>query len=152
MRKAQKEKLIIFNKFDLCDEKKTRKIIKDYNSYGIACQTVSTHTHDDMRQMIKTLKDRYERKYSQIGLWFMVCGMPNVGKSTLINQMRNISDLENKRAVAKSTASVCTTRGINCFKVLQNPMMWLVDSPGVMIPSVLPPETGIKMALLGLIK
>ncbi len=38
------------------------------------------------------------------------------------------------------------------FKILNNPLMYLVDSPGVMIPSVIPHELGLKMALLGIIK
>lgn len=82
----------------------------------------------------------------------MACGTPNVGKSSIINQIRSISDLENKTAAAKATASVCTTRGLNGFKILNNPLMFLVDTPGVMIPSVIPKELGLKMAVLGIIK
>jgi ribosome biogenesis GTPase A len=61
--------------------------------------------------------------------------MPNVGKSSIINQIRMISDLENKSGAAKATASVATTKGVKGFKILQNPLMYLMDSPGVMIPS-----------------
>jgi len=68
----------------------------------------------------------------------MACGVPNVGKSSIINQIRSISDLENKRAASKATASVCTTRGVNGFKILDNPLMYMIDTPGVMIPSVIP--------------
>lgn len=105
-----------------------------------------------MRKVLAILKDKYKHKYKQVGLWFMICGMPNVGKSSIINQIRNISDLENKSGAAKATASVCTTRGLNGFKILQNPLMFLVDTPGVMIPSIIPNELGLKMAVLGLIK
>ena len=38
------------------------------------------------------------------------------------------------------------------FKILNNPLMFLMDSPGVMIPSVIPNELGLKMAALGIIK
>jgi ribosome biogenesis GTPase A len=91
-----------------------------------------------MRKILSILKDRYKHKYKQVGLWFMICGTPNVGKSSIINQIRNVSDIENKNATAKATASVCTTRGLMGFKILSNPLMYLVDSPGVMIPSVIP--------------
>jgi len=47
---------------------------------------------------------------------------------------------------------VCTTRGLSGFKILSNPLMFLVDTPGVMIPSVIPKELGLKMAVLGIIK
>lgn len=63
-----------------------------------------------------------------------------------------ISDLENKTGAAKATATVATTKGQMGFKILQNPLMFLVDSPGVMVPSNIHPELGLKMAVVGLIK
>lgn len=144
--------MIVFNKYDLCDQRKTDKIIKDYNDYGIRCFAVSSQKHDDMRGILGYLKENYKHKYKQVGLWMMACGTPNVGKSSIINQIRSISDLDNKRAAAKATASVCTTRGLSGFKILSNPLMFLLDTPGVMIPSAIPKELGMKMAVLGLIK
>lgn len=82
----------------------------------------------------------------------MVYGMPNVGKSSILNQLRNISDLANKRTASKVTASVCTTKGTKAFKILQKPLMFLMDSPGVSVPSVIPNQLGLKLALLGVIK
>lgn len=105
-----------------------------------------------MRKMLAFFKENYRHKYKQVGLWLMACGTPNVGKSSIINQLRSISDLENKNATAKATASVCTTKGLGGFKILNNPLMFLMDTPGVMIPSVIPKELGMKMAVLGLIK
>ena len=58
--------------------------------------------HDDMRKILAYLKDNYRHKYKQVGLWMMACGTPNVGKSSIINQIRSISDLENKKANAKA--------------------------------------------------
>lgn len=68
----------------------------------------------------------------------MAYGMPNVGKSSILNQLRNISDLENKRTASKVTASVSTTKGTKAFKIFSNPLMYLMDSPGVSVPSVIP--------------
>lgn len=152
IKRNQKEKVIIFNKYDLCDKTKTDRIINDYNQYGIKCFAVSSRSHDDMRKMLAYFKDNYQHKYKQVGLWLMACGTPNVGKSSIINQIRSISDLENKKATAKATASVCTTKQLGGFKILNNPLMYLMDTPGVMIPSVIPKELGLKMAVLGLIK
>lgn len=72
---------------------KTDRIIKDYNEYGVKCFAVSTKKHDDMRGILAYLKENYKNKYNQVGLWLMVCGIPNVGKSSIINQIRSISDL-----------------------------------------------------------
>lgn len=128
------------------------KIIKDYNDYGILCFGVSSQKHDDMRKIIALLREKYKSKYKQVGLWFMAYGMPNVGKSSILNQLRNISDLENKRTASKVTASVCTTKGTKGFKILEKPLMYLMDSPGVSVPSVIPNELGFKLSLLGVIK
>ncbi len=70
-----------------------------------------------MRKIVGILKQKYKSKYKQVGLWFMAYGMPNVGniyiiyryniyniqviiiyivcigKSSILNQLRNISDL-----------------------------------------------------------
>ena len=105
-----------------------------------------------MRKIIGVLRANYERKYEKIGLWLAICGMPNVGKSTIINQVRMVSDLENKTGAAKATATVATTKGVRGFKILQNPLMFLMDSPGVMVPSNIHPELGLKMAVVGLIR
>ena len=67
--------------------------MRDYNDYGITCLGVSTKKHDDMRKVIAILNNTYQKKYKQVGLWFMAFGMPNVGKSSLLNQLRSISDL-----------------------------------------------------------
>lgn len=63
IKRNQKQKHIIFNKFDLCDQKKTKKIIDDYQQYGIKCFSVSTTNHEDMRKIIGVFRANYERKY-----------------------------------------------------------------------------------------
>ena len=113
-------------------------MIKDYNDYGITCFGVSSQKHDDMRKIFSILGDKYRSKYKRVGLWLMAYGMPNVGKSSILNQLRSISDLQNKRSASKVTASVCTTKGTKGFKILENPLMYLVDSPGVSVPSLIP--------------
>ena len=149
---AHKHKLIVFNKADLCDPIKTLKVIQDYNEYGIPSIAISSQKHDDMRQLVGLLKDKYTPKYKQVGLWMMAYGMPNVGKSSLLNQLRSISDLEKKGSTSKVSSSVCTTKGTKGFKMLQNPLMFMMDSPGVSVPSVIPIELGLKLALIGVIK
>lgn len=152
VKSGKKDKVIIFNKMDVCDPLKTNKVIKDYNDLGITCFGVSSHKHDDMRKIVTIMRDKYRGKYKQVGCWMMVYGMPNVGKSSILNQLRSISDIENKSSASKVTASVCTTKGTKGFKIMSNPLMYLMDTPGVSVPSVIPTELGLKLALVGVIK
>jgi len=83
----------------------------------------------------------------------MLCGMPNVGKSTIINQIRQICpDLYCKTAVAKAMAQPCTTKNMNGIKISKKPLAFLVDSPGVMIPYISSDETALKLSVIGCIK
>jgi ribosome biogenesis GTPase A len=114
---AQKRKIIVFNKFDLCDQTKTRQIIDDYNKLGLLCYYMSAKTHENMRNLTTYIKDHLPSKYRTVGTWLMICGMPNVGKSTLINQIRSTSDLEKRTATARATPMVCTTKSFTGIKI-----------------------------------
>jgi ribosome biogenesis GTPase A len=107
IRKAQKKKIIIFNKIDLCDQTRTKKIIDDYNRLGIHCYYMSAKTHENMKNLMEYIKSNLPLKYKTVGIWLMICGMPNVGKSTIINQIRSVSDLENRKGNAKFQLSDC---------------------------------------------
>lgn len=116
------------------------------------CYYLSAKTHENMRNLVGYIKDNLPSKYRTVGTWMMICGMPNVGKSTLINQMRSTSDLEKRTATAKATPMVCTTKGFTGIKINESPLMYLVDSPGVMVPSNISDEIGLKLGLLGMIR
>lgn len=47
---------------------------------------------------------------------------------------------------------MCTTKALTPIRIFQNPLCYLVDSPGVMIPSNIADDVGIKLGLLGIIK
>lgn len=88
-------------------------------------------------------------KFATIGLWLMICGMPNVGKSTLINQLRQTTPkLDKRKALAKQTPIPCTTKKVMGIKICDDPLSYLVDSPGVMVPDIADLETGLKLGVL----
>ena len=87
--------------------------------------------------------------------YFYICGVPNVGKSTIINSIRNSSNVKSSRGstkVAKTGAKPGLTQVVSSFKVNEDPPSYLLDSPGVMIPSTDDPEVWLKLALIGAIK
>ncbi len=90
-------------------------------------------------------------KYPSVGLWMMVGGMPNVGKSTLLNQLRHKLAFEgHNRTRAASVAPLpCTTRNVQGFKVAENPLAYLIDTPGICVPKISNDETALKLSLIG---
>lgn len=62
---------------------------------------MSAKTHENMKKLLDYVKTQLPLKYRTVGIWMMICGMPNVGKSTIINQIRSVSDLENKKGISK---------------------------------------------------
>ncbi|CAD8049244.1 unnamed protein product [Paramecium primaurelia] len=153
MQAHNKEKIIIFNKFDLCNQDITNKIIEKYKRVGIQCIATSARERLNLRELIMMTNTYKSAKFATVGMWLMICGMPNVGKSTIINQLRQTTPKLNKRkAIAKSTASPCTTKNVAGIKICDEPLAYLVDSPGVMIPNITEEEQGLKLGLVGCIK
>ncbi|PJF19350.1 Mitochondrial GTPase 1 [Paramicrosporidium saccamoebae] len=79
----------------------------------------------------------------------MVVGMPNVGKSTVINRLRSLG-------INKSTKAVCVgdrpgiTRAVSgVVRILDEPLTFLYDSPGILMPKITSAEQGMKLAVTG---
>ncbi|ORX65973.1 hypothetical protein DL89DRAFT_307859 [Linderina pennispora] len=88
-------------------------------------------------------------KYPQFAI--MVVGMPNVGKSSLINALRRIG-VNRGKAVSTGAKPGVTRTMSSKVKVFESPPVYLVDTPGVMMPFIADPVTAIKVALTGGIK
>ena len=78
----------------------------------------------------------------------LVAGMPNCGKSTLINNFRAQSSHTTRHTPAIVGAKPGVTRQVSSFKVAERPPTYMLDSPGLMMPSNLDTEFGLKLALL----
>ena len=81
----------------------------------------------------------------------MIGGMPNIGKSSIINVLRNrdseISEKSSKRSGARTGAKPCLTKSISGFKIVSDPPMYLVDTPGIIVPKIKEDsEDGLKLA------
>ncbi|XP_066879739.1 mitochondrial ribosome-associated GTPase 1 isoform X1 [Kogia breviceps] len=78
----------------------------------------------------------------------MVIGVPNVGKSSLINSLRR-QHLRKGKATRVGGEPGITRAVMSRIQVCEQPLMFLLDTPGVLAPRIQSVETGLKLALCG---
>lgn len=128
-----KQSIIVFNKYDLCDKEETNKWIENYKKEGSIIVTSDTKNTNDYKKIIeevnKLMKSINEKRKNK-GLLpkkakCVVIGVPNVGKSTIINRIvgKNIAGIGNKPGVTKNLSTIRI-----------NEYMDLVDTPGILWP------------------
>lgn len=78
----------------------------------------------------------------------MVGGIPNVGKSTIINSLRQRDTEGNyhKKSGARTGGIPCITKSMTGFKIISDPLTYMVDTPGIIMPKIAPnSEDGLKL-------
>ena len=146
-----KPSLIILNKASLADPVQSKAWVEHYSSSSSACILVDCLTGEGLNKILPTikllLKDKLER-YESKGmtgrrLFAMVLGIPNVGKSTLINKLSGSkkAKVENRPGVTRDKQWVSTGIGID-----------LLDMPGILWPKFEDKTVGENLALTGAIK
>lgn len=141
-----KKRLIILNKADLADEIENKKFI-DYFDNALLIDSlhdnVSKLISNKIKEMCNDILERAKRKgIRNKTIRAMVVGIPNVGKSTLINSFvkKKIAKVENRPGV---------TRNLQWIKIDKE--IELLDTPGVLWPKFENQEDAIKLAILGTI-
>ena len=85
-------------------------------------------------------------------LLFLVVGVPNVGKSTLINSINQIASsrfpVQEKMKWATVVPLPGVTQDIAGHKIAHQPSIYVLNTPGVLLPSIPDIETGLKLALV----
>lgn len=146
-----KPRLIILSKKDKADPKLTKEWItyleKD-NVRVIALDLVHENYKAAIVQASKTLCASFIEKQKRRGikpraLRAMVCGIPNVGKSTMINTLA-------KRKAAKTADKPGVTKSLQWIKLDKD--LEFLDTPGVLWPKFDDQQIGLKLALLGSIR
>lgn len=143
-----KARLVVLTKKDLADKKASEEWINYYKSQGFAAIFANLNNESDVKNIIKTcekLADKKNEKYIAKGMKpqpvrAMIIGIPNVGKSTLINKMsgRKAASVQNKPGHTKSQQWIKVS---NQFELL--------DTPGILPPSYEDEKNAINLALIG---
>ena len=146
-----KPRIIIFNKSDLCDLNETKKWMNFYKEKGYETILTDLEHNFNMSNLIeltdklmnKTNINREEKGLLKKKTHILVVGIPNVGKSTLINR------LVNKKAVTVGNKPG-VTKNLNWIRINEN--MELLDSPGILWPKLDEESVALNLATFTAIK
>lgn len=145
-----KPRIIVLNKSDLADVKITEKWIEYFKKEDIDVIPVSTYNGKDKKKLINLIREKAKpvlEKWQRRGLKnrsvrIMILGIPNVGKSTLINFLSG----------SKATRTANTpghTKGKQWVRLSSG--LDLLDTPGVLWPKFEDQNAALKLAATGAI-
>lgn len=147
---ASKPRIIVLNRMDLADSNFTKKWMQYFQGKGftvIATDCKSRKGISDFQPAVSTALKEKLAKYAAKGMHvpckIMIVGIPNVGKSTLINQIsgRKGAKAENRPGVTRGKQWVAVDSGL-----------LLLDTPGILWPKFEDPRVGMMLAYTGAVK
>lgn len=144
---ATKKRIILLNKADLADKRETYEWIRLFEKEGYKAIEIDALNGRGIDKLYKILNEfqaeRDEEKRNSRPLRIMILGVPNVGKSSLINRLsgRKSTKTGNKPGITKGKQWISLENG-----------MQLLDTPGILWPKFEEPEVGLNLAFAGSIK
>lgn len=146
-----KKKVIVLNKTDLSDNNENEAWKKYFKTKGEICVLTDGNLGKGINDVVKAIEDIMKEdleKYTEKGrtgrkIRVMILGIPNVGKSSLINRIVKTNRLEvgNKPGVTKKKQWISINDKIN-----------LLDTPGVLWPKFEDEKVALNLAFTGTIK
>lgn len=147
----QKTRLLILNKADMADETQTKRWIEYFKEKGHHAVAVNSLDSKGLKRVTKAAEEVLKPKWDRMrakglktrAIRAMIVGIPNVGKSTMINRLA-------KKNVARTGNTPGITRSQQWIKVEKE--LELLDTPGILWPKFEDQEVGYKLAVTGAIK
>lgn len=144
------KRLVVFNKMDLANEKKTLSLMKQIQLKEPKLQTIhiSTKKNTNVSKVLSFIQANVSPQFKTVGAWVMIGGIPNVGKSTIINSIRKKDeDIGGKKKSGAKVGGVpCITQNITGFKIISDPSVYMIDTPGIIQPKIRESsEDGLKL-------
>lgn len=135
----------LLNKADLADPLLTERWVQEFElTQGVKALPVSVKKPEQIRQLLALVESLVPPRDTRLRpIRALIMGIPNVGKSTIINTLTG-------RVIAKTGNEAGVTKSQQKIK-LENGMV-LTDTPGFLWPKLNPPACGYRLAITGAIK
>ena len=147
---GNKPRIVILNRMDLADPAATRAWVEHFRRKGIAAVPTDCKSRKGISEFQPAVRSVLQEKIQRNAargmnrpLRVMIVGIPNVGKSTLINQIsgRKGAKAENRPGVTRGKQWVTVDNGL-----------LLLDTPGILWPKFDDPKVGMMLAYTGAVK
>jgi len=148
----QKPRIVLLNKADMADKQKTDQWVQYFKSNNIQTAVINAQEGIGVQKIVTLSKDILKDKFEKMkargiqnprAIRAMIVGIPNSGKSTLINRLA-------KKNIAKTGNTPGVTKAQSWIKVGKE--LELLDTPGILWPKFDDQEVGYKLAVTGAIK
>ncbi|MFC4652612.1 ribosome biogenesis GTPase YlqF [Lactococcus nasutitermitis] len=148
---GEKPRLLVLNKADLADKSEVKKWLDYFEGQGL--MTLAINSKEDYtakrltvaakKLMAEKIQRNRDKGIQNKALRTMIVGIPNAGKSTLMNRLagKKVAQTGNKPGVTKGQQWIRT-----------NPELEILDTPGILWPKFEDELVGLKLALTGAIK
>ncbi|MFJ5963408.1 MULTISPECIES: ribosome biogenesis GTPase YlqF [unclassified Bacillus (in: firmicutes)] len=146
-----KPKIVLLNKADKADPRMTKQWQAHFERQGVRALAINSVDGQGLNQIITTSKDILKEKFDRMkakgvkprAIRALIIGIPNVGKSTLINRLA-------KKNIAKTGDRPGITTSQQWVKVGKE--LELLDTPGILWPKFEDDQVGLRLAVTGAIK
>ena len=146
-----KPRILIMTKLDLCDKEETNKWVKYYEDKGYKVITLDLLNNPNLELVYKEVKEvsisvnekRKSKGLKERKIRALILGIPNVGKSTLINRLvgRKATNVGNKPGITKQLEWIRINNDLE-----------LLDTPGILWPKLDNQEIALNLASMTAIK
>lgn len=148
---GRKPRIVVLNKCDAADDAVTSRWIESYKNNGVPAIATDCRSGKNVAKILPLVKNVLEddiKRWSERGMTgrsirLMIVGIPNVGKSSLINRLAG-----SKRAKVEDRPGV--TKGKQWVSVSND--IELLDMPGVLWPKFEDKDVGLSLAFTGAVK